>query len=55
MILNAVDVELGEEPYLKAEKSHAVHLLRRAMNREAMAITKSFGMNHGRLSIFTMF
>jgi opine dehydrogenase len=44
MILKAVDVELGEEPYLKAEKSHAVALLRRAMNAEAMEITKSFGM-----------
>ncbi|MGB9615600.1 MAG: ketopantoate reductase family protein, partial [Fervidobacterium sp.] len=44
MILKAVDVELGEEPYLKAEKSHAVALLRRAMNNEAMKITKSFGM-----------
>jgi opine dehydrogenase len=44
MILKAVDVELSEEPYLKADKSHAVALLRRAMNREAMAITKAFGM-----------
>jgi len=44
MILKAVDVELGEEPYLKSEKSCAVALLRRAMNREAAAITKVFGM-----------
>jgi opine dehydrogenase len=44
MILKAVDVELGEEPYLKSEKSYAVALLRRAMNREVMAITKAFGM-----------
>lgn len=44
MILKAVDVELGEEPYLKCEKSHAVMLLRRAMNHEAMAVTKAFGM-----------
>ncbi len=44
MILKAVDVELGEEPYLKSDNSRAVKLLGRAMNREAMAITKSFGI-----------
>ena len=44
MILNAVDCELGEEPELKSEDSHAVRMLSRAMNREAMAITKSFGL-----------
>ena len=44
MILKAVDVELGEEPYLKSEKSRAVKLLGRAMNREAMAITKAYGI-----------
>jgi opine dehydrogenase len=44
MILKAVDVELGEEPYLKSENSRAVKLLGRAMNRESMAITKAFGV-----------
>lgn len=44
MILKAVDCELGEEPYLKSENSRAVKLLSRALNREAMAITKSFGI-----------
>jgi opine dehydrogenase len=44
MILKAVDCELGEEPYLKSEDSHAVQMLTRAMNREAMAITKAFGL-----------
>lgn len=44
MILKAVDVELGEEPYLKSEHSRAVKLLGRAMNREAMAITKAYGI-----------
>lgn len=44
MILKAVDVELGEEPYVKSETSRAVKLLGRAMNREAMAITKAYGI-----------
>jgi opine dehydrogenase len=44
MILKAVDCELGEEPYLKADRSNAVRALSKAMNRESMEITKSFGM-----------
>ena len=44
MILKAVDCELGEEPFLKTENSRIVKLLSRTTNREAMAITKSLGM-----------
>jgi len=44
MILKAVDCELGEEPYLKSERSNAVRALSKAMNRESMEISKSLGM-----------
>lgn len=44
MILKAVDVELGESPYTRAENSPAVKLLAKAMNQEGMSITKAFGL-----------
>lgn len=46
VILDAVESELGIdiEARARANQSHAVALLRKAMNREAMAITKSFGI-----------
>ena len=46
MILKAVDIELGEEPYLKSRESHAVKMLRRAMDCEAGKITEAFGLEH---------
>lgn len=44
MILKAVDVELGEEPYLKCRESEAVKRMRDAMNRECMALERAYGL-----------
>jgi len=45
MILKAVYVELGEEPYDKCDKSFAVKCLLKEINRETMAITSAFGLD----------
>ena len=44
MILKAVYVELGEEPYDKCDKSNAVKCLLKAINQETLAITNAFGL-----------
>jgi len=43
MILKAVDVELGEEPYLKCGSSDAVRRMRKAMSREYLALQRALG------------
>ncbi len=42
MILKAIDVELGEEPYLKSRDSNARKLLSKKMNDESVAIQSAF-------------
>jgi opine dehydrogenase len=44
MLLKAVYVELGEEPYDKCDKSHAVKCMMKAINQETLAITEAFGL-----------
>ncbi len=44
MILKAVDIELGEDPLEKSDKSHARLCLQEAMYEEEMAITRAFGV-----------
>ena len=45
MILKAVYVELGEEPYDKCDKSFAVKCLTKEINTETNAITTAFGLD----------
>jgi len=45
MILKAIDVELGEEPYLKSNESNAKKLLGKGMNDESVLIQSAFGLD----------
>ena len=44
MILKAVDVELGEDPYLKSTESEACRRLTNAMDREGLALKRALGL-----------
>lgn len=45
MLLKAVDVERGEEPYLKCQESEAVHRLTKGINSEMVTMQKKLGFD----------